>query len=157
MRPPNDLVRNAVEEDDEKDSTEEELEKLVFGDSDAFKKNIKQHSMQDAGNNVLYKDDSDTSNNKTENDLELADDADVCLPELHFATQYANPHVNGRSFSMIQVRTNQMHCLIRRFISSLTMIAMIHLHGRIATMSESEYRWYQFQGCANYVRLQMKI
>lgn len=91
MRPPNDLVRNAIEEDDEKDSTEEELEKLVFGDSDAFKKNIKHYSAQDVGDNVLYKDESDTSNNKTENDLELADDADVCLSELRFATQNINP------------------------------------------------------------------
>ena len=151
-----DRFQNVIEEDKEKDSTEEELEKLVFGDTDAFKKNIKQYSAQDTGDTALFKDDSDTSYAKIENDLELANDADVGLLESHFVIQTINLHMNGRSSSMIQVLRIQVHCLPRHFASSLTMIAMIHLHGKIATMSGSEYLSHRFQDYGNYARLQMK-
>ena len=83
--PLSDQNRNDSEEDDEKDSTEEELEKLVFGDTNAFKKNIKQYSAQDTGDTVLVEDDTGASTTKIENDLGLADDADVGLLDLYLS------------------------------------------------------------------------
>ena len=70
--------RTQTAEDSEKDSTEEELGKLVFGDTEAFKKNIKQYATQEAGEVILFGDDAGASRSpKSENGLELADDADV--------------------------------------------------------------------------------
>ena len=64
-------------ESDGKDSTEEELEKLVFGDTGAFRRNLKEENAQQAGETILCENEAGKSDDQSDDGLELASDADV--------------------------------------------------------------------------------
>ena len=65
-------------EDDQ--STEEELEKLVFGDASSFRNNLKQFSAAQAGEiDEIDTTSESESDNHGQKDIELANDTDVGL------------------------------------------------------------------------------